>query len=76
MKSKTKMSPKSSALMQAWIDYCGTNRLIAYGELSTERMKAMSDDEIENYISKRAKQMYEADVAKIRRQYESNDCIS
>ena len=67
MKSKTKMSPKSLALMQAWVDYCGTNRLIAYGELSTERIKAMSDDEIENYISKRAKQMYEADVAKIRR---------
>ena len=63
------MSAKQIELEKAWIDYCTTDMLIAYGELSLKQMKTMSDCEIENYIRKRAKQMYEADVAKIRSKY-------
>lgn len=54
---------------KAWIDYCTTNRLIAYGELPDEKVDSMSALEAEQYAEKRAKQMYDEDIKRIKKKY-------
>ena len=56
-------------LDKAWIDYCTTNRLIAYGELPDERIDVMSALEADQYAEKRAKQMYDEDMKRIKKKY-------
>ena len=53
----------------AWIDYCTTNRLIAYGELPSEKVDSMSALEADQYAEKRAKQMYDEDIKRIKKKY-------
>lgn len=50
--------------MEAWYDYCITNRLIAYGEVPK-----LTEEQIEA----RCKEQLEKDCEEIRRKYESTD---
>ena len=67
------LSPMSEELYIAWIDYCTTNRLIAYGELTGEE----SEEYARQYVEKRAREMYEKDTEKIRSKYaeETKTCV-
>lgn len=62
------MTEKSRKLGQAWIDYCTTNRLIAYGEKTDEEWEQMSEQEQKDYVEKRALEMYEKDVERIEKE--------
>lgn len=70
------MTEKSRKLYQAWIDYCTTNRLIAYGDKTDEEWKQMSEQEQKDYIEERALKMYEEDFERIEKEYENEsiDC--
>lgn len=65
------MTEKSRKLYQAWIDYCATNRLIAYGDKTEEEWKQMSEQEQKDYVEERALKMYEEDVERIEKEYEN-----
>ena len=69
------MTEQSRKLYQAWVDYCTTNRLIAYGEKTDEEWKQMSEQEQKDYGEKRALDMYEEDWKRIKEEYkdESTD---
>ena len=69
------MTEQSRKLYQAWVDYCTTNRLIAYGEKTDEEWKQMSEQEQKDYVEKRALDMYEEDWKRIKEEYkdESTD---
>ena len=70
------MTERSKKLYRAWIDYCATNRLIAYGEKTDEEWKQMSEQEQRDYVEKRALDMYEEDCKRINEEYkdESTYC--
>lgn len=70
------MTEKSRKLYQAWIDYCTTNRLIAYGEKTDREWEQMSEQEQKDYVEERALKMYEEDVERIEKEYENEsiDC--
>lgn len=55
---------ESKERMEAWYDYCITNRIIAYGEVP---------ELTEEQIEARCKEQLEKDCEEIRRKYESID---
>lgn len=63
------MTPKSKDLYEAWINYCVSNRLIAYGELEGDE----PEEFIEWHIEKRAYEMYTQEVEEVNKKYESID---
>lgn len=63
------MTKKSEALYIAWINYWGSNRLIAYGELEGDE----PEEFIEWYMEKRAYEMYVQEVEEVIKKYESTD---
>ena len=63
------MTPKSRDLFGAWINYCMSNKLIAYGELEGDE----PEEFIDWYIEKRAYEMYVKDIEEVNKKYESTD---
>ena len=61
------MTPKAEELYIAWINYRGSNKLIAYGELEGDE----PEEFIEWYIEKRAYEMYIQEVEEVKKKYES-----
>lgn len=59
------MTKKSKDLYIAWINYCASNRLIAYGELEGDE----PEEFIEWYIEKRAYEMYVQEVEEVNKKY-------
>jgi hypothetical protein len=58
---------ESKERMEAYYDYCITNRLIAYGE------HYVITPAVEEEIERRCKEQYEKDIERIRRKYEGTD---
>ena len=59
------MTDKSQDLYIAWINYCFSNRLIAYGELTGDE----PEEYINWHIEKRAYEMYIQEVEEVNKRY-------